>query len=692
MRWYQDLSIPTKLRAIVMVTCGVALMVAAILFTLYDRAIFLREKTQDLIASAKMIGSNSTAALSAHDIRLAREVLNALQAKRRVVNACIYDSDGTVFAKYSRSLTHVDFPAPPKAKIDGTTIVGQHMVLFQDIAQHGDSIGTIYIEADLSDLDDRLRRFLIIDFIVLVGSLAAVLVLCQRLQRVISEPIRELAETAATFSAHENYSMRATKISNDEIGILVDQFNGMLDRLQQRDISLQQARDGLEKSVAERTSYLNAMIENSPLGILVLDSERLVKLCNPAFEALFQYTRLEVVGKASEGLIADADMLTEVREISRRTLDGEVIKMVTRCRQKDRSIVEIELHTVRLMVNSKVEGILYIYQDISDRKRVEEEMQRAREAAEASNRAKSEFLANMSHEIRTPMNGIIGMTDLTLETKLSQEQREFLGMVKSSADSLLALLNDILDFSKIEAGKLDFETIDFRLRDTLDDTIRAQGLHAQQKGLELACHILPAVPDGLQGDPARIRQIVVNLVGNAIKFTAQGEVVIQVDVQEESEDEVVLHFAVKDTGVGIPLEKQQTIFEAFTQADSSTTRKYGGTGLGLAISSRLVNLMGGRIWLESDLGRGSTFHFTLQFRMQKNASRKYEPVGAESLRDLPVLIVDDHATNRRILQEMVLAWEMKPTLTEGGPEALMLLERAKTENAHFALILLDAQM
>lgn len=332
--------------------------------------------------------------------------------------------------------------------------------------------------------------------------------------------------------------------------------------------------------------------------------------------------------------------------------------------------------------------------DIAARKRVEAELERSRDAAVESSRVKSEFVANMSHEIRTPLHGVIGMTDLALDTKLEPEQREYLETVKMSADSLLTVINDILDFSKMEAGKIDLEAADFNLRDFLETAMKTLALRAHEKGLELLCEIAPEVPDVVRGDSSRLRQVIMNLIGNAIKFTSQGEVALRVKTEEHYYGEVcLLHLTVADTGIGIPPEKIAAIFDPFTQADTSTTRKYGGTGLGLTISKRLVEMMDGKIWVESEVGRGSEFHFIVRMG---SSSAKTIVVGAiappEILRGVKVLVVDDNQTNRRILDSMLKRWEMKPTLVEGGEEALAQLNAARDAGESYGLILTDMHM
>jgi PAS domain S-box-containing protein len=509
--------------------------------------------------------------------------------------------------------------------------------------------------------------------ILLLGTVVSLAVTLGVLRSGV-QPLRVLAASARRFGQGD-YAVRISAEGPPETAQCIQAFNSMAENIESLLASLRRSE--------ENNRLLALQVEQSSDAIFSQDQSGIVTTWNRGAARLYGYSAAEAIGRPLreldlwDGRSARADAsaapaMPASYETCAKTRTGQLVEV---------SVVSTPFRDE----GGRPMGELSIVRDISALKQKEA-------AAEAANRAKSEFLATMSHEIRTPMNGVIGMTALLLDTQLTREQRDYAETVHRSGEALLAIINDILDFSKIEAGRLELEPVPFALRETLAETIKTLASLAHAKSLELAYEIRPDVPDDLVGDTGRIGQILVNLVGNAIKFTEQGEVAVRVDAETVTAHTVTLRVAVQDTGIGIATDKSRLIFDAFAQADASTTRRFGGTGLGLAICRRLVEHMGGRIWVDSQLGRGSTFHFTLTLERALVPVPRRVAAPPHALQGLSVLAADDNATNRRLLEAILTAWGVAATIVPDGNAAMVELQRARASGRTFRLVLLDARM
>ncbi len=663
-------------------------------------------------------------ALIDHDATSAQAMVDAVLNFANVRWAYVSASDGAVLAH-----TFVpQFPSGLQAQLRGSsgpTLVflpgedGPTLVFHRPILLG--IVGTAYVGFDLANLHASIRsmqRMILSIGIVVLGLALMIGLITNR----IIKPIRLLTDAAGRLTASAGEPYRPLPVAaNDEIGVLTTSFNRMAAqvreqhatleaRVAERTQALSATNAGLAAEIAERQRAQQALteagelvrllLEGAPEAIYGMDEFGNTTFCNASCLRMLGYPDAsELLGRNMHDVahhtkpdgghypVAECPIYQAIERGHPHHTDEDVLW------RKDGTSFPVELWSRPIHRGSVALGAVVTYIDITERKRAQETLRDAKDAAEQGSRAKSEFLANMSHEIRTPLNGIIGMTALALESDLNAAQRQLLDTVKLCADSLLNIVNDVLDFSKIEAGKYELEAIDFDLPEFLGATLRTLALRANQRDLELLYEVDPEVPEIVRGDPARLGQILVNLVGNAIKFTARGEIALHVSALGSETGEALLLFTVSDTGIGIPLDKQQVIFDAFTQADSTTTRAYGGTGLGLAISSRLVAMMHGRIWVESQPGAGSKFHFTAA--LPAAASGLLESgsvVDPDALRGVKTLIVDDNPTNRRILVGLMSRWGMRVCAVADGGSALAELSAARGADDAFALVLADLDM
>ena len=649
-----------------LVACGAALLYAIFQRDIVDHRAALSDDLYDEIVSALPALSGPSVV---GDYAVIEQIVKARSRQPSIALIAWTDTSGHTVSAHGPTVAAeaptwfvrwVDLPALEQSE---PVVVG------------GAKYGTVSVRLNPTGSINRLWSAFSQRLAILLLGTGLSLAVTLAVVRAGVRPLRDLATSARRFGAGD-HTVRIAHAGPSESEECIQAFNSMADSIESLLASLHRAE--------AKNRLLARQVEESSDAIFSTDQAGIVTSWNRGASRLFGHAATDAIGRS----LPDLDLLDRegAPGESPAPHDESADAFEARAKTRQGALVEVSVVVTPLFDEAGHPlGELSVVRDIGDLKRKEA-------AAEAANRAKSEFLATMSHEIRTPMNGVIGMTALLLDSALTAEQREYAETVHRSGEALLGILNDILDFSKIEAGRLELEPAPFALRETLAETLKTVAPLAHAKGLELAYEVRADVPDDLVADTGRLGQIVINLVGNAIKFTERGEVAVRVDAETATAASVTLHVAVEDTGIGIPADKCEVIFDAFAQADTSTTRRFGGTGLGLAICRRLTEQMGGRIWLDSELGRGSTFHFTVQLPRAAEPAPRHILAPLEALRGLPVLAVDDNATNRRLLEEILASWGVAATIVADGESGLGALAQGRAAGRPFRVVLLDARM
>ena len=711
---FRDWSIQRKLTTIMMAVGGLVLAVCTLAFLLHASLTLQRMQNEKLSVLAQVIGANSRAALAFDDRKAAAEVLDALRVESGIVGAFLYDRNGKTFADFTRQdFDRVVAPldagrASPATLAKGGVSYGDanHTHFLYPILLEGEPIGVLHLVNERRELARRLWAFVLTILAIAGVALVAAYVAAVKLRSVVAGPLAELIDTMKAVANRRDYTVRAVKRGNDELGALAEGFNEMLEKVHAGVVERQKYSERLEQEVAARTAELlmakeraeeanqslreneeqvKTILNSMQAAILVVDAEtRAIVDINPLALTMAGRRREEVIGKMCHQFICPA----ERNRCPICDLGGKIDKSERSLLRADGAMLPILKTVVPIMLRGR-KVLLESFVDISERKRAQEELLAAKERAEAASKAKSQFLANMSHEIRTPMNGVLGMAELLVGTELTDRQKKFAQAIRVSGEHLLKIINDILDFSRIEAGRIELETLNFDMRQTLEQTMDLFAEEAARKNIELALDIPPSLASAVRGDPGRLRQVLMNLIGNAIKFTEKGEVVLRARSEAPANGKAIFRFEVADTGIGIPPEQQSRLFEAFMQADASTTRRFGGSGLGLAISQQIIRLMGGQIGLTSVVGQGATFSFSIPLALGPKLSAE---ATKPELRGLRALIVDDNGVNRKILVNQLLSWDMRPCAVESADTALREVRQAADSKDPYRVGIFDLHM